>query len=95
MLKAPADAQMRNMEGTNYGGLLTRSEGRLSEDNAFIMGHVDHFGSAGYPIVKRGRGWTWEYLRVSTPTIFRTKRACIANFELHLEILRDRLAGRL
>jgi len=79
---------------TDYGGLVTRSAGRLDEDEAFILTHVDHFGSDGYPIRKVGRyHWTWSYRSKFGPGLLKTRKEAVRMFELHLDILRDKLAG--
>ena len=82
---------------TDYGGCITRSEGRLSEDEAFVITHVSHFGSDGYPIRKLGRKWTWGPIRGinGPPAVFTTKREAVKSFEAYHDILLDKLAGRM
>ena len=81
---------------TNYGGLITASNGRLSEDEAFVLTHVSRWGSDGYPIHKLGRGWAWGPMRgIGGSPKVRTKREAVRLFELYLDILRDKLAGRI
>lgn len=81
---------------TNYGGYVTRSQGRLTEDEAWILTNDVRYGSDGYPIRKLGRRWTWgPVLGVrGLPNPVATKREAVRLFELYLEILRDKLAGR-
>jgi hypothetical protein len=70
--------------------------GRLSEDECFILTHIQHFGSDGYPVKRVGsRHWSWEYRGNGCPTVFRTKKQAVTSFEGHLDILLDKLAGRL
>ena len=82
---------------TDYGNYVTRSEGRLTEDQAFILTHVDRWGSDGYPVHRLGRGWTWGPICGvrGLPHPVRTKREAVRLFELYLEILRDKLAGKI
>lgn len=69
----------------------TDPHGRLTMDEANRLQHVSRFGSDGYPITKRGREWWVE----TFPIPFETKRAATERWEQHLDILRDKLAGRL
>jgi hypothetical protein len=91
---------------TDYGNYIARSNGRLTEDEAFLLQQVMRFGRDAYPINKLqprraasggGRGWTWGPVRgiKGPPTVFKTKRAAVASFEAYLAILRDKLAGRM
>lgn len=59
--------------------------------------HVTMFGSAGYPVRKVGRTWQWmEFWGVKgAPTVYRTKRECVAAIEAYHGILLDKHAGRL
>lgn len=81
----------------DYSGLMARSQGRLSEDEAFVMTHVSHFGSEGYPIHKSGSRWTWGPVRgiKGPPVLYGTKQEAVQAFEAYLDILRDKLAGRI
>ena len=81
---------------TDYGGHVAASNGRLTEDQAFVLVHISHFGSDGYPIRKTGRHWNWGPIRGinGPPTCFKTKREAVASFEAYLDVLRDKLAGR-
>lgn len=49
-----------------------------------------------YPIRKVGRGWIVDEMRgiKGPPTVYKTKRAAMAQFEAYLDVLRDKLAGR-
>jgi len=79
----------------DYGGLITRSQGRLTEDQANLLTYITHFGSNGYPIRKIGREWTWSYLSISgIPVPVKTKREAIRSFKVYIDILLDKLAGR-
>ena len=80
----------------DYGGCVTRSAGRLSEDEAFVLTRVSRFGSDGYPVHKLGNGWTWGPIRGirGLPCPVKTKREAVRLFEMYLDGLRDVLAGR-
>jgi hypothetical protein len=69
----------------------------LTEDEAFVLQHISRWGSEGYPIHKLQRVWVWGPIRGinGPPTVFKTKRAAVKSFERYLDILRDRLAGRI
>lgn len=74
----------------------------LTERETFMLNHITRFGSEGYPVRKAGRYWVWEYGFSpehpdfhSSRTMYRTKKEAVHSFELHLEILRDKKAGRL
>jgi hypothetical protein len=79
----------------DYGGLVTRSEGRLSEDEAFVLMSVSRWGSDAYPIRKLGRQWTWGPIRgiKGPPCGWKTKREAVRMFELYLDLLRERIIG--
>lgn len=84
------------VSAVDYGGYITRSQGRLTEDEAFILTHVGQHGAAGYPVSKCGsHHWSWEYRGVSTPGVYKSKREAVRAFETHLELLADKLAGRV
>lgn len=82
---------------TDYGNYVARSQGRLTEDEAFILTHVQRWGSEGYPIHRVGHGWTWGPIAGvrGLPYTVQTKREAVRLFELYLDILRDKLAGRI
>jgi len=72
----------------------------LTERESFMLNHITRFGSEGYPVQKVGsRHWSWAYGNGSDthscPVTFPTKKLAVASFESHLEILRDKKAGRL
>lgn len=86
------------MSETNvgYAGCAMNEAGRLTEDECFILTHISHFGSEGYPITRTGsRRWSWEYRGHGCPVTFPTKKQAVRSFEQHLDILRDKLAGRI
>jgi hypothetical protein len=73
---------------------------QLTEREAFMLNHIMMWGSPGYPVSKVGsRHWSWSYGNGndfhSCPTVFPTKKQAVQSFELHLELLRDKKAGRL
>lgn len=67
------------------------SERQLSEDEWALLKHTAMFGSDGYPIRKRGRGWHWEDWRSvrGPPTVYKTKRAAVEAFSRFLDVLID------
>lgn len=69
----------------------------ITGDEKALLLHVAHWGSAGYPISKLGRGWTWGPWRSvkAHPVMFRTKKKAVESFEIFLEILADAKAGRI
>lgn len=62
-----------------------------------LLNHISMWGSTAYPVQKFGRNWQWvEFWGVKgAPTVYKTKREAVAAFELFMDVLRDRLAGRL
>lgn len=70
----------------------------LSPEEQALLTHVTMFGSAGYPIRKLARGsrWVWDdaFGVKGTPTVYKTKRAAVAAFEVWCSLMRDKLAGR-
>ena len=70
----------------------------LSDAENHFMQHIQRFGSDAYPIRKVGNGkWIWtEFWGVEgAPTVYRTKREGFAAIERYLEVLLDKIAGRL
>jgi hypothetical protein len=72
----------------------------LTELESFMLNHISRFGSTGYPVQKVGsHHWSWQYGNGddshACPVVFPTKKQAVASFEGHLEILRDKKAGRL
>ena len=69
----------------------------LSKGENEWLTHMSRWGSDGYPICKRGRGWVFEraYGVGGAPTVFKTKRAAVTQCELFYDILRDKAAGRM
>lgn len=60
--------------------------------------HVSMFGSAGYPVQKLApHRWIWrEMWGVNgAPTVYRTRRECVAAIERYHDFLLDKHAGRL
>lgn len=83
---------------TDYGGYVSASNGRISEDEAFVLVTVSMYGSDGYPIHKVGsRHWVWGPVRgiKGSPVCFKTRRAAVDSFEAYHSALLDRLAGRV
>jgi hypothetical protein len=80
----PDDDRERNV--TDCDGLSTAENDLLHRNTMF--------GSAMYPVRRQGRHWIWEGTG-APPTVFATKRAAVAHFELYMDILRDKAAGRL
>lgn len=69
----------------------------LTVPESDFLQHVTMFGSAGYPVQKVGRRWLWvEFWGVKgAPTVYKTKRECVAAIERYLDILLDKHAGRI
>lgn len=69
----------------------------LSEDENALLAHISMWGSDGYPVRKRGRGWVWgEWRSIQGPRYtYKTKREAVAAFEAYYDILLDRAAGRI
>jgi hypothetical protein len=58
-----------------------------------LLTHVTMFGSDGYPVQRVGSSWQWvdAFGVGGAPTVYRTKRAAVAAFELWLEAMRRKL----
>lgn len=68
----------------------------LTDDERALIAHISRWGSDGYPLERRLRGWSWSYRSINgPPVVFKTKREAIASFEAFHAILLDALAGRL
>ena len=69
----------------------------LTIAEAAFLEHNIRWGSDGHPIAKIGRGWHWQDVAGvrGAPTVYRTKRECVEAIERYLDILRDKMAGRL
>ena len=69
----------------------------LSENEKRILTHISRWGSDGYPIHKSGNKWMWvEFFGINgAPTIYKTKKEAFAAFEIFLDVLRDKAAGRI
>jgi len=62
-----------------------------------FLQHMGRFGSDGYPVKKvQGSRWIWDecWGVKGAPTVYKTKRACVAAIERYLEVLIDKTAGR-
>lgn len=70
---------------------------RLTEDEHALVNHVTRWGSDGYPVQRVGSRWSWGPWRgiEGPPVLFRRKRDAVASFEAYVDILLDKLAGRL
>lgn len=79
----------RDRYATDYAGLST-------QENDFQR-HMSRWGSDGYPVRKIGRSWQWvAFCGVKgAPTVYKTKRECVAAVEAFLAVLRNKSAGRL
>ena len=68
----------------------------LTEDERFLIVHVTHWGSGGYPVCKLGPGWIWEFRSIKgPPVVFKTKREAVGSFEAFYEVILDAKAGRI
>lgn len=65
----------------------------LTEDERALATHISMFGSAGYPVRKLGRKWTWDYRSISAPTLYATKRDATAAFERYMGVIRSCLGA--
>lgn len=70
---------------------------RLTEDERALVAHVSRWGSDGYPVRRIGARWSWGPWRGinGPPVLFQRKRDAITAFEAYIDILLDKLAGRL
>ena len=68
----------------------------LTAEEKSFLGHMNMFGSEGYPVRKVKGGWVWaEFFGVKgAPVIYKTKKACVAAIETYIDILIDKNAGR-
>mgnify|MGYP001603162812 CR=1 FL=1 len=69
----------------------------LTIAEAAFSDHMSRWGSDGYPVRKVGSRWIWDdFCGVSgAPTVYKTKRECVAAIGRYIDILHDKLAGRL
>ena len=68
----------------------------LSTNEALLLGHIQQWGSSGYPIRKTsGGGWFWDnaFGVSGSPIRYRTKRAAVAAFEVWCDLARARFAA--
>ncbi len=77
-------------ENQTFSPFLTDAE------NHFLQ-HITRYGSDGYPAQKVGRNWQWmeSWGVKGAPTVYKTKRDCVAAIERYVDILLDKNAGRL
>lgn len=70
---------------------------RLSEPEHCWLKHMQRWGSDGYPVAKRGRKWWVDqaFGAGGCPSPFKTKRDAIAFCDRYLQLLLDKLAGRM
>ena len=70
---------------------------KLSDAENDFLAHMQRWGSDGYPIAKAGRKWFWApaFGILGSPIAYPTKTAAVAAVEAYLDILVDKLAGRL
>ncbi len=62
----------------------------LTNDERDLMTHIGLFGSSGYPLVKMGKSWSWNYRdSISSAEKFPTKKAATASFEAYHQSLID------
>ena len=65
----------------------------LTADERDLMTHISRFGSSGYPLVKLGKSWSWNYRdSISSAEKFPTRKAAIASFEAYHSTLIDQYA---
>lgn len=70
----------------------------LSEAENNFLRHIQMFGSDAYPVQKVGNGkWLWnEFWGVKgAPTVYKTKRDAFKAIECYIDVLIDKIAGRL
>ncbi len=65
----------------------------LTNDERDLMTHISRFGSSGYPLVKMGKSWSWNYRdSISSAEKFPTKKAAVSSFEAYHQSLIDQYA---
>ena len=66
----------------------------LTQAESDFLGHLQMFGSEGYPIQKISRGWLWvEMFEIKgAPTVYKTKRAAFAAVSAYLNVLIEKCA---
>lgn len=69
----------------------------LTENERRFLTHNTRWGSDGYPITKIKGGWVWHesYGVKGAPVVFKTKKAAGEAIENYIDILCDKLAGRI
>lgn len=63
-----------------------RGQRTLTEDEQTALNRWSMWGSDAYPVRKCGRGWTWEMLSLTAPTIYKTKREAVRAWEIQIAI---------
>jgi len=66
-------------------------------ENDFLQ-HIQMWGSDAYPCRKVGNGkWIWEEFWgvKGAPTVYGTKKECVAAIERYIDVLIDKTAGRI
>lgn len=80
----------------------TFSDNLTEGENLFIQ-HMTRYGTDGYPVYRMGsraaQRRKWQFQRAygvgGTPVVYPTKELAIAAVDAYLDILRDKIAGRL
>lgn len=77
----PSSSAASSARGEQYTVVMQQP---LTDDEAALLYTVQMMGSASYPISKVGSRWQWHAWRSvgGSPTLYRTKRAAVAAFEL-------------
>ncbi len=68
--------------GDALGQAAFEQGARITDEDRFTLNHYSRWGSDGYPIVKRGRGWVVDHALLSGAGMFRTKRAASTAWEI-------------
>lgn len=53
----------------------------LNADENQLVTHISRWGSTGYPVHPVGSAWSWSFLTLNTPLLFRSKKAASQDFE--------------
>ena len=70
---------------------------RLTDGEHAWLKHMQRFGSAGYPVKRMGRKWWVDqaFGAGGCPSPFKTKTEAIGFCDRYLQVLLDKLAGRM
>lgn len=81
---------MKGHANATFSNNLTEGE------NQFLQ-HMQRWGSRGYPVRKLGRKWQFEraFGVGGTPILYPTKTLAVKAVEAYVDILLDKVAGRL